>query len=132
MRGHLLVYRHGVLPLVLLQHSRVVSVTAGEEVSVLAEDSHPPPVIGDYGLPDRVVGVEPGEELSDQRTSDQRTSGRYSVTSSTSSGNTFASTKVLLVRESYDTQQGFREGHSRSFQNCSEKNVPHVAKSLNN
>ena len=42
---------HGVLPIVLLQHS------------VPAVDSHPPPVIGDYGLPDRVVGVEPGEEL---------------------------------------------------------------------
>ena len=54
---------HGVLPLELLQNSWVVSVAAGEEVSVLAVDSHHPPVIGDYGLPDRGVGVEPGEEL---------------------------------------------------------------------
>ena len=47
----------------LLQHARIIPVTAGEEVPVLAHDPHPPPVIGHDRLLHRGLGVQPGEEL---------------------------------------------------------------------
>ena len=51
MDACVLVNSHGILPLVALQNSWVVSVAAGVKVPMFAEDTHPPPIICHYSLP---------------------------------------------------------------------------------
>ena len=60
---HRPVQSEGVLPLVFEKFPRVVSVSAGEEVPVVTLSASAPPVVGQDGLCDGGVSVEPGQEL---------------------------------------------------------------------
>ena len=62
-RQHRPVQSESVLPLVFEKFSGVVSVPAGEEVPVVTLSASAPPVVGQDGLCDGGVSVEPGQEL---------------------------------------------------------------------